>query len=295
VGQEVDGRARDRVLEGLPVRRRRVDVDGVSTVVLEGGQGPTTLLLHGGIECGGAIWAPVIRPLAERSTLVVPDAPGLGESEPVPRLDPAAFAGWFAALIRLTCPDPPVVVAHSLLGTLAARFAAGHGDLLRGLVIYGTPGVGPYHLPAGLLVAAIRSDVRPSARNLDRFARWPFHDLDRARRKDPDWYAAFFAYLLSCSTVPHVKRTMRHLIRACTKRVPVDELRRIAVPTALLWGRHDRMVPLRVGEAARDALGWPLHVVDGTGHVPHAERTGAFLDALADATMRPGHARDRDG
>jgi 2-hydroxymuconate-semialdehyde hydrolase len=282
--RSAEGGARDRVLRGLPLEHRRIDVDGVGTTLLEGGQGPPMVLLHGGIESGGAYWAPVVPALAKWYRLVIPDAPGLGESDPVERLDPEAFAAWLTGVLRRTCDGRPILIAHSLLGTLAARFAATHGDLLGRLVLYGAPGIGPYRLPRGLLFAAIRSDLRPSARNLERFARWPFLDLDRSRRQDPEWYAAFFAYLLARSTVPHVKRTMRYLIKTCTKRVPDDELRRVTVPTALLWGRHDRMVPVRVAESAAAATGWPLHVVEDAGHLPHVERTDAFLAAVADAT-----------
>jgi hypothetical protein len=59
---------------------------------------------------------------------------------------------------------------------LAARFAARHSRLLRRLVLWATPGLRPgTRLPAGLLAAAIRLDLRPSERNLLRFAGWPFH------------------------------------------------------------------------------------------------------------------------
>src|SRR5215208_6862461 len=156
---------RDRMLAGLPVTERRVDLAGVSTAVLEGGDGPPLVLLHGGIECGGAVWALVVARLAERCRVVVPDLPGLGESEPVARLDPVSFAHWFTALVRLICDDRPTVVAHSLGGSLAARFAVDHGDLLDRLVIYGAPGVGRYQMPLGLRVTAIRFALRPTERN----------------------------------------------------------------------------------------------------------------------------------
>ena len=188
------GWARERLLRGLPVQERRLDVNGVATVVLEGGQGPPLVLLHGGIPSGGAYWAPVIPRLAERHRLVVPDVPGLGESEPVARLDPAVFANWFAALLRLTCQERPALFAHSLLGSLAARFAAQLGDLLRRLVLWGTPGIGPYRIPLGLLVTAPRFDLRPSDRNQKRFTRWAFLDPERTRQHDPEWFDAFNAY-----------------------------------------------------------------------------------------------------
>lgn len=272
--------ARARLLAGVPVTERRVQLAGVSTAVLEGGDGPPVLLLHGGIESGGVYWAPVISRLTESYRIVVPDLPGLGESEPLAWMDDAAFADWLAGLIRMTCQEQPVLLAHSLDGSLAARFAADHSSLLRQLVLMGAPGIGHYRMPLGLLVTAIRFDLRPSERNGARFARWAFLDPDRTRQQDPEWYDAFMAYGLSRGAVPHVKRTMRRLIKVGTKQIPDEVLQRIEVPTALLWGRHDRMAPLRLAESASSRFGWPLHVVEDVGHVPFVERPEAFLRTL---------------
>jgi pimeloyl-ACP methyl ester carboxylesterase len=272
--------ARGVLLAGLPIARRRLEVAGISTAVLEAGQGPPLVLLHGGIECGGAYWAPVIARLAETHRLVVPDVPGLGESAPAGRPGIPVLAGWLGDLIAQTHAGRPVLVAHSLLGSVAARFAARH-DVLSRLVIYAAPGIGAYRMPAGLRYAAIRFSISPSARNADRFERFALYDLDAARDRDAEWFGAFEAYLRSRAAVPHVKRTMRHLIGAGTRQTPGDELRRITAPTALLWGRHDRMVPLRLAEHASEKFRWPLHVVEGAGHVPHIEAPEAFLTALS--------------
>ena len=275
--------SRERLLAGLPVTERRLELAGASTVVLEGGTGPPLVLLHGGIESGGAYWAPVISELAESHSLVVPDLPGLGKSEPLARLDSGAFAGWFAELVQSTCREEPTLIAHSLLGNLAARSVARNGDLLRRVVIYGAPAIGPFRMPLGLRVVAIRFALRPTERNEERFERRAFHDLDRARRRDPEWFEAWSAYTRARAVVPHCKRTMRWLISHCTKEIPEDELRRITLPTALLWGRHDRFVSLDHAEAASARLGWPLHVVDDAGHVPHVEQPEAFLHTLRTA------------
>ncbi|MFI6673336.1 alpha/beta fold hydrolase [Kribbella sp. NPDC050470] len=268
---------RARLLRDLPVGERRIDVSGVSTVILEGGDGPPLVLLHGGIECGGIYWAPVLARLAEEHRVIVPDVPGLGESDPVDRLDEGAFGRWMIDLLRLTCDEPPVLIAHSLLGTMAARFAAKHGESLRRLVIYAAPGVGRYRMPIGLRVTAIRFAVRPTEDNMVRFERWAFADLDRVRRDAPDWMDAFTTYTRSRAVVPHVKRTMRQLIRPCTKQVHDP----IAVPTSLLWGAKDRFVPLELAIEASGRLGWQLRVIDDAGHVPHIERPDAFLAELA--------------
>lgn len=272
--------ARERMLAGVPVSERRVRLAGVSTALLEAGSGPPLVLLQGGIECGGAYWAPVIERLAEEHRLVVPDVPGLGESEPLSELDADVFADWFDELLHATCDERPAVIAHSLLGTLATRYAARDGGWLERLVIYAAPGIGPYRIPLGLRVTAIRFGLRPSERNAERFDRWAFFDFDEAKRRDEGWLEAFNAYTRARASVAHVKRTMRRLIPSATKQIPETELRRIVVPTDLIWGRHDRFVPLDLGEWASARLGWPLHVIEEAGHVPHIERPEAFLHAL---------------
>ena len=276
-------KARTRLLQGLAVDERRIEVNGIGTTMLEGGDGPPLVLLHGGIECGGVYWAPVISRLAQDHRLIVPDVPGLGESEPAGRLDLEDFTDWLTALLRLTCEETPTLVAHSLLGTLAARFAASHGERLQRLVIYAAPGVGPYRMPMGLRAAAIRFALRPSESNTERFERWAFADLDRVRRQNPDWLDAFTTYTRSRALVPHVKRTMRQLVATGTKQVH----ERIDVPTTLLWGAQDRFVPLDLATTASTRLGWPLQIIDDAGHVPHIEQPDAFVKVLEEATRTP--------
>jgi pimeloyl-ACP methyl ester carboxylesterase len=89
------------------------------------------------------------------------------------------------------------------------------------------------------------------------------------------------AYGLSRGKTPYVKRTMRQLVKAGSKQIPDAELQGIEVPTTLLWGRRDRMAPLRIAELASSKFGWPLLVVEDVGHVPHIEEPEAFLRALS--------------
>jgi pimeloyl-ACP methyl ester carboxylesterase len=277
---------RERMLSDLPVATRTVDVGGVATAVMEAGDGPPVLLLHGGIECGGAMWAPVVTELARRHRVVAPDLPGLGESAPVPRLDVDTFARWLTELAEQTCLERPVVVAHSLTGSLAARVATRGGDLMSRLILYAAPAIGPYRMPLRLRYVAIRFAVRPNPDNAERFERFALFDYDATRRRDPAWYDAFAAYTRSRAIQPHVKTTMRQLIAVQTKPIPDSELARIQVPTALVWGRHDRMVRVDIGTAAASRHCWPLHVIDGAAHAPHIEQPQAFVETLAGIAVR---------
>jgi pimeloyl-ACP methyl ester carboxylesterase len=85
--------------------------------------------------------------------------------------------------------------------------------------------------------------------------------------------------MLDRARVPHVKRTMRRLVAVGTKQVDLPRCE-------LIWGRHDRFVPVALAEAA----GRPLHVIDNAGHVPHVERPEAFSRVVVAATARPASA-----
>lgn len=72
--------ARERLLAEMPVTERRLQLDGVSTAVLEGGDGPPIVLLHGPSGYA-AHWMGVIPALVRDHRVVVPDLPGHGASE----------------------------------------------------------------------------------------------------------------------------------------------------------------------------------------------------------------------
>lgn len=286
---------RERLLAGLPCSERNIEVSGVRTALLEAGDGPPLVLLHGGIECGGVYWAPVIERLAARYRLIVPDLPGLGQSAPIERLDPGGFDGWFGQLIRATTDESPLVIAHSLAGPLVARFASRQSNSMRRIVICGAPGIASYRMPLRLQYVAVRFAIRPTARNNKNFERFVLLDREGTRARDPHWFDAFSEYARTLAVVPHTKRAMWQLIGSGKKRIPDEDLRRIPVPVDLLWGRDDRVVPIRVAEDARRRLGWPLQVVPGAAHVPHMEQPDAFVEAIAALDPQPSGTHSLSG
>jgi pimeloyl-ACP methyl ester carboxylesterase len=65
--------------------------------------------------------------------------------------------------------------------------------------------------------------------------------------------------------------------------IPPAATSRIAVPTTVLWGRHDGGGRLNVAEAASTRYGWPLHVIENARDDPAIEQPEAFLEALRTA------------
>lgn len=121
--RSVGQRARDQLTAAVPMAERRVRPAGVDTAVLEGGDGPPIMLLHGQGEFA-AVWIRVIPDLVRTHWVIVPDLPGHGASEASnSRLDTETLLPWLDELIDQTCRGrPPVLVGHLLGGgAIAAR------------------------------------------------------------------------------------------------------------------------------------------------------------------------------
>jgi pimeloyl-ACP methyl ester carboxylesterase len=284
--------ARERLLSGLPVIERRLQLAGVSTAVLEGGDGPPIVLLQGEFA---AVWMLVIPELVTTHRVIAPDLPGLGASEVSdgpPDADSALM--WLGELIETTCASPPVLVGKNAGGALAARFAIDHSDRIDRLVLVDTYGLARYRPAPGMALSFVRVLLRPTERGLERGFRHCFLDLDRVRAEMGERYEWIAAYALDRFRTPTVKAAMRSLMRQLASAIPSRDLDRIAVPTTLIWGRHDLGVRLNVAEAASARHGWPLHVIDDARDDPAIEQPDAFMQALRTALDGSASPQDSD-
>lgn len=132
--------ARARLLAGMPVTERRLELAGISTAVLESGEGPPVGLLHGpgGVR---AVVGPVIPELAEIHRVLAPVLPGHTASLREGRLDAERMLAWLGELVEHTCASPPALAGHLLGGAIRARFAGSHRDRLARLALVETFGL----------------------------------------------------------------------------------------------------------------------------------------------------------
>jgi len=181
--QGVGERARERLLAGIPVSERRLPLAGVSTAVLEGGDGPPVVLLHGPGEFAAA-WLPVLPELVRTNRVIAPDLPGHGATgTPDGALDADRVLRWLGELIEHTCPAPPVLVGRVVGGAIGARFAADHGARLDRLVLVDTLGLTPFEPAPRFGLALHRFLAQPTAGTYDRFMEFCTFDLDRVREE----------------------------------------------------------------------------------------------------------------
>jgi pimeloyl-ACP methyl ester carboxylesterase len=227
--------------------------------------------------------------------VIAPDLPGLGASEVSDGPpDAEAVLAWLDELIEQTCAIPPVLVGKGPGGALAARFAIEHSGRIDRLVLVDTHGLARFRPPPGMALSFVSVMLRPTGRGLERgFRHYCFADLDRVRAEMGERYEWMAAYALDRFRTPSVKAAMRTLMRQLASAIPPADLDRIAVPTTLIWGRHDLAMRLSVAEAASAGYGWPLHVIENARDDPAIEQPEAFLEALRTALGVPVADADR--
>lgn len=276
---DTGGTARARLLAGIPVAERRIELAGISTAILEGGAGAPVVLLHGPGE-SAVNWRSVLPSLTERHRVIAPDLPAHGSTQTPDRLDVDWVLVWLGALIGSCCDEPPALVGHVLGGSIAARFAIEAGDRLSRLVLVDSLGLERFRPSPRFALGLVRFLARPNERSYERFMRQCAFDLDGLRERMEDDWEPFASYNLELARTPAAKARGRLLREIGTARIRPEELARIRVPTTLIWGRHDRANRLGIAESASARFGWHLHVIEDAADDPARDQPEAFMRAL---------------
>jgi pimeloyl-ACP methyl ester carboxylesterase len=239
-----------------------VDVGETRTQVLKGGSGAPVLVLHG--AGGNPGWLPYHEALAEHFTVYAPSHPGYDHTpRPSWVSTMTDVAHFYLGFMRALGLERPAILGFSMGGWIAAEIAAMRADRLRGLVLVDAVGIRPRGAPIAEVLMVPPQEVQKLA----------YYDLGQAPPAPTRTPAE--------EAVQWSNREMAS--RLCWKpymhnpKLP-EYLRLVQVPTLIVWGRQDRIVPLECGEMYQEVLqGSTLHVIDQCGHVPHREKTQEFL------------------
>jgi pimeloyl-ACP methyl ester carboxylesterase len=202
--------------------------------------------------------------LPARFRSIALDWPAHGASPPgTGPVSAMRFADVAEELVEAVAPDGAVVAGNSVGGFSAARLAIRRPELVKGLVLFdsgGFIGRGPQVRAFCALMARPWFLRRIYPAFSARYVRARTDADRRARstgvattRQDPG--------LRAVSELWRSFASPEHDLR--------DQAERIAAPTLLLWGRHDPVIPLKVGRRLERDIPHARLVVFDSGHVPH--------------------------
>jgi pimeloyl-ACP methyl ester carboxylesterase len=227
---------------------------------------PPLVFLHG--AGGHTGWMPFLDELAARFAVHVPEHPGFGGSDDPAWLDEVADLAYFHLdLLSALGLERVHLVGTSLGGWVAAELAVRSTARLASLTLVGAVGItaGGEPIPDSFRM--------PDEENLRRY----YADPARAARRLADLAKADMAIVAkNRATVARLAYRPRFHNPDLAKW-----LHRIDVPTLLLWGAEDGLVPPRFGDAYRALIpGSRLVVLPQAGHAPFDEQKDAFLAAF---------------
>ncbi|MDF2442861.1 MAG: monooxygenase, partial [Subtercola sp.] len=273
-------------------------VDGVRLRHRDTGAGDPVLLLHG-IGQSLEDWTEQHDRLSARHRVLSLDLPGFAYSGRVPgtatleRLASILPAYLDAVGVAGSLP----VIGNSLGGAVAMTFAAAHPDCVSALVLADSAGFGS-EVTLVLRLLAIRPLgavlMRPDPRNSERTVQAVFYD--RALATDA---RIRHSHLLSqrrnhSRTMLEVARDLGTFrgVRPEWRESLLARIRNLDVPTLLLWGDHDHILPFSHLAAAGLALpSAESHVFERIGHMPQIERPDEFASVVEEFLQGPTRRR----
>jgi pimeloyl-ACP methyl ester carboxylesterase len=275
-------------------------VHGYRRAYVRAGKGPALLLIHG-IGDSSDSWRPVLKELSKTHTVIAPDLLGHGRSEK-PRADysVAAYANGMRDLLSVLDVDRATVVGHSLGGGVAAQFAYQFPDRCERLVLVDSGGVGRSVSP--LLRLATIPGVEllmplfglPPVKALGRTAAELLQQFDMALGRDAEELLAVFDALPDTSARQAILRTLRSSVDWRGQVITMLDRAYLAegIPTLIIWGRRDAIIPLGHGRLAHAAMpGSELEIFDEAGHFPHHSDPDRFVMTVADFMKHTKAAR----
>jgi len=244
----------------MPHVEEMVTVAGCAIRLLRGGRSDAAPLvfLHG---AGGHVgWMAFLDELARNFAVYAPEHPGFGRSDDPPWLDELGdLAYFYLDFLEALGLDRVHLIGTSLGGWIAAELAVRNPTRLASLTLVGAVGITAGGKPIDDIFRM------PVDENLRRF----YADPARAARRLADMDAIDMAIAAkNRATVMRLAYRPRFYNPGLAKW-----LHRIAVPTLLIWGDQDGLVPAAFGEAYRDAIpGSRLVVLENAGHAPFDEQ-----------------------
>jgi len=218
------------------------------------------------------------------------DLAGFGESDPMPGEStlPGITDAVADFLDEIGETRPAHLVGNSLGGAVAMLLALRYPDRVRSLVLANSAGFGQ-EVTIALRILALRPLgrllLRPSLAGSRRTERAIFRDGSFATE-------ARIERALELSRRPHGARVMLDLAKSLasirgTRRPWRDALiaatATAAVPTLVVWGSHDLILPAVHLEAAKRLLPHArTHLFTDTGHMPQIERAEEFAALVRD-------------
>ena len=255
------------------------------------GAGPPVVLIHG-IGDSSATWEPIIPALARHHLVIAPDLLGHGRSDK-PRADysVAAYANGVRDLLGVLGITRATLVGHSLGGGVAMQFAYQFPDRTERLVLIGSGGAGPQVNPVLRAMTLPGATLALHALRLPTM-RWQvgtavelMRVLGTALGTDAADMLRVIDALPDATARAAFIRTLRAVVDWRGQVVTMLDRCYLTrgMPTLLVWGGRDAIVPVEHAHRAHEAMpGSRLEIFPDAGHFPFHSDPQRFVGLVTE-------------
>lgn len=259
-----------------------VAVQGMGVHLRDAGprEDPTPIVLVHGTSASLHIWEPWVAELSKTRRVITFDLPGFGLTGPNDAGDYSIerYSAFVLALLDRLKIDRVVLGGNSLGGEVAWGFAARHPKRVAQLILVDAAGytLVPKRLPIGFVLASLpgvrwtmqfflpRAAIEQSVRSV-------YGDPSKVT---PELVDRYFELTLREGN----RLALGQRLAQRENGREADRIKALTVPTLILWGGRDQLIPPEHGQwFARDIAGSQLVVLEALGHVPHEEDPAATL------------------
>ena len=255
------------------------EVFGQKIRYYESGQGPVVILLHG-MGSSGEIWAANIGPLSKQFHVYAPDQIGFGHSDkPLMDYKIATYVDFLQEFMRVLAVPRATIVGSSNGGWIAASFAIKNPEMVEKLLLVDAVGLSPTTPPSGVEPKPVDFSYASLAATRSALERFFYN---KRRVTDNLVRRVFEGHLQTNDGY-----TIQRLLSNRTAEYLGDNLRSIHVPTLIIWGREDSVVPLVNAERFQATItGSQVVIIDECGHASMAEKPSEFNKAALEFLAR---------
>ena len=244
-----------------------INLHGCMLHLQRDGRGAPLLFLHGAQGLAG--WEPALAKLATAFDVIAPDHPGFGGSAVCDHVETVFDLALvhFDLMKALDIPNTHVV-GHCIGGWVALEMAIRNSNRMKSLTLASSAGLRLEGFPRADMFIYPQDELAQLLFAGNDGASWM-----QAWRATPEQEAIYDRNRAAAARFSWQPRL-------CNPKLG-QWLHRVDVPTHVVWGEHDKVIPPAYAVALKDRIaGATMTMMPGCGHLPHVEQPDAFADTV---------------
>ena len=258
------------------MKEKFISINGNNIRYLESGESEKTIVLVHGLGASAERWEFVIPEFSKHYRVIVPDLIGFGYSDkPLVDYTTEFFSDFISSFFQELGLNKTNIIGSSLGGQIIVKYASDQLHTIDHLVLVSPSGIMKSSTPAldAYIMAALYPDIE-SAKNA-------FEMMAGGTRQVQQKVIEDFVKRMK---LPNAKMAfMSTLLGLKNSELTTNSLKKISVPTLIIWGEHDPVIPIKYADEFVSSIqDCRFYMMDNSGHTPYVDDPKMFAKLVLD-------------